>query len=312
MDSKSIPRDSLTLLFAVLLGSGVAAILRRDVPAGPAGDPAAAHFGSDALTASPPAALHSSARPSPEAIACASAWESLKEGRLTHTRRIQAQLALLGEWSRLDPAAALIAFFSEVPVGEAGSFDLMDFDSLPVMAANPELVEGLLTSGRLGLRTNFLRFVWFRHLAEEDPLGTFDRLGELPGERRNLVFEAVAQALPSISEDPVTWQAGMKRISALISRPVKEVETQSIVKGLGSGTSLGDLNAAYLATEDADLRDLFVRAARESARGDDPFANEPVIPAEFHDLSEPFRSAVIGKLKKSSTAADPPPPIPEE
>jgi hypothetical protein len=104
----------------------------------------------------------------------------------------------------------------------------------------------------------------------------------------------------------------MKRISALISRPVKEVETQSIVKGLGSGTSLGDLNAAYLATEDADLRDLFVRAARESARGDDPFANEPEIPAEFHDLSEPFRSAVIGKLKKSSTAADPPPPIPEE
>jgi hypothetical protein len=104
----------------------------------------------------------------------------------------------------------------------------------------------------------------------------------------------------------------MERISNLISRPVKEEETQSIVEGLGSGTSLEDLNAAYLATGDPHLHDLFLRAAWEATRSDDPFADEPEIPEEFHSLSEPFRSALIGKVKKSSTAGDPLSPIPDE
>ena len=312
MDSKSTTRDSLTLLLALLLGSGVAAVSRSRETAPSHGDSSAAHSTLARQPASTSAATNPKARSSPEAIACASAWESLKDGRLKREQRINAQLALIEEWTRYDPAAALVAFSSELRGGPGRFFALEEFDPLPAMAANPEVAEDLLKSGRLGLCSQLFRALWFRHLAETDPLGTFDRLGELPAGSVNQVLESVAQGLPSISEDPVTWQQGMQRISSLISRPVKEAETQAIVEGLGRGTSLGDLNAAYLATDDADLRGLFVRAAWESARGDDPFADEPEIPDEFHSLTEPFRSAVIGKLKKSSTAADPLPPIPEE
>lgn len=312
MDSKSIPRDFLTLLLALLLGAGVAAVSRSGAPAASACGSAGSPSGSGPPAPSPPTAPHSMERTSPEAIACASAWESLKDGRLKRDQRIKAQLVLLEEWTRHDPAAALVAFSSELRGGDGRIFELDEFDPLPAMAANPAVVEDLLKSGRLGLPSQLFRVLWFHHLAEEDPLGTFDRLGELSDGRRNEILEALARELPSISEDPVTWQQGMERMSALISRPLKEVETEAIVEGLGSGTSLEDLNAAYVATGDPHLHDLLVRAAWESTRSDDPFADEPEIPDEFHSLSEPFRSAVIGKLKKSSTAEDPLPPFSEQ
>ena len=297
MDSKSIPRNSLTLLLAFVLGSGVAAISRSRETAPSHGDSSAARSTPARQSASASAATNPMARSSPEAIACASAWESLKDGRLKREQRIKAQLALLEEWTRHDPSAALVAFSSEFRGGTGRPFTLEEFDPRPVMVANPDVVEDLLKSGRLGLCSQLFRAMWFHHLAEADPLGTFDRLGELPAGSVDRVLESVAQGLPSISEDPVTWQQGMERISALISRPVKGSKTQAIAEGLGNGTSLADLNAAYLATDDRDLRDLFVRAARESARGDDPFADETETPAEFHSLPEPFRSAVIGKWK---------------
>jgi hypothetical protein len=312
MDSKSILRDFATLLLAVLVGSGVAAISSSDDPGDSAYDSSAPSSGFVQGASSPLVAAHPAARSSTEAIACASAWESLKDERLKRDQRVNAQLVLLEEWIRHDPAAALVAFSSELRPGTGFSFSRIDFDPLPTMTANPDVVEHLLKSGCLGVHSHLFKVMWFRHLAELDPVGTFDRLGELPGGRRNEILEAVARELPSISEDPVIWQEGMERISSVISRPVKEAETQAIVEGLGSGTSLGDLNAAYVATVDPDLRNLFVRAARESARGDDPFADEQEIPDEFHSLSEPFRSAVIGKLKKLSTAEGPLPPSSEE
>lgn len=292
MASKNITKDLPTLVLAVLLGAGVAWWRTEAVPDLPEGTNAPVR--SLATRGSGAAVTSSSSRlPSREAVACASAWESLKDGRLSYRDRIEAQLAILNEWSRHDLAAALVAYYTEPHIRNATSDGKERLDLLPAMAANPEIVEELLKSGRLGLQTNELRTVWFQHLAETDPIGVFERLGGFRAGEKTGMLGLIVSALPSISEDPVIWHAGMDRISAMIAAN----GVSEIAMGLGSGNSFEDLNAAYLSSGDFSLRDLLASAARYAAEPDDPFADQSVIPDEIQSLPEPFRSAVIAKWK---------------
>lgn len=295
MFHKSGLRDLFMLLLALLVGAG-AAMFVRGTPAGSSDDerpeveaaspqvhPTGVHLGSTS---------HGTKR-SPQAVACASAWESLKDGRLSQEDRIKARRAILDEWADHDLAATIVAYHSE---SESWTGRL-SIDLAGRMDANPGIVENLIKSGRLGLQTNEFREYWFRRLAEADPVGILDRLQELSGRERIYVLVRVASVLPAISENPVIWHAGMDRISSFINRPVKGAVTQTLAKGLGDGNSLADLNAAYLATADPRLRDLFAEAVRMGSEPEDPFADSSVIPDEVHSLSEPFRSAVIEKWK---------------
>ncbi len=293
MASKNITKDLPTLVFAVLLGAGAAwwrTEAETDLPEGTSAPVRSlAARGSDSAVTSSSSRLQSQ-----EAVACASAWESLKDGRLSYRDRIEAQLAILDEWSRHDLAAVLVAYYTEPHIRNATSDGKERLDLLPAMAANPEIVEELLRSGRLGLQATELRALWFRHLAEADPIGVFERLGGFRAGGKTGMLGLVVSSLPSISEDPVIWQAGMDHLSAMIAAANGDSE---IAKGLGSGNSFEDLNAAYLATGDPSLRDLLASAARFEALPDDPFADRSAIPEKIQSLPEPFRSAVIAKWK---------------
>ncbi len=296
MIKKSSLRDLLTLMLALLLGAGASTLTRGGTAGSPDNASPSAGAASDPIR---PAVVtlgpsSEATRLPSQAVACASAWESLKDGRFSQRDRITAQRAILDEWADHDLAAALVAYHLESEWWSRGlSINLADR-----MDANPGTVEKLIKSGRLGLQTNKFRDYWFCHLAESDPVGILDRLHELPNRERSSVLISVASALPSISEDLAIWHAGMDRISSLIDRPIKSEVIQAIAMGLGDGNSLADLNAAYLATADPRLRDLFAGAAKRGSEPEDPFADHSVIPDEVHSLPEPFRSAVIEKWKR--------------
>jgi hypothetical protein len=190
-----------------------------------------------------------------------------------------------------------VAYYTDPHIRNETSDRKERLDLLPAMAANPEIVEELLKSGRLGLQTKELHTLWFNHLAETDPIGFFERLDELPSGRKTGMFYLFVSALPSISEDPVIWQEGMDRLSAMIAGYLTPGELQDIVMGLGFGNSFEDLNAAYLATGDPSLRDLLASAARYQALPVDPFADNSAIPEELQSLPESFRTAVLTKWR---------------
>jgi hypothetical protein len=307
MESKLKPWDFFTLLLALLLGGGIAAYSRRDeMGTSVVSQPDTVSASDRPASFSPSASFHAS-RQSLEAVACASAWESLKDGRLTRSDRIQIQVKLFDEWSRHDLSAALIAFCSESGLYSLQDADMFYGDLLPVMKANPEQMEELLASGRLGLKTGFLRATWFRNLAEAAPVGVLNRLAELPASQRKETLDCVVANLPSLLEDPATWKAGMDRISAILAGPQGKQDVESITSALAYHHSYEDLNSAYLATEDLRLQELFVQAAGTAFERREPLLGSSGIAAEIQSLPEPLRSAVSAWQKKAP-AEEPLPP----
>lgn len=190
MFNKSSLRDLFTLLSALLLGAGAATLTRG----GTVGSTDTSRPSTESVSGPvrpavvPPGSTSKAIRRAPQAVACASAWESLKDGRLSQSDRIRAQRAILDEWADYDLAAMLVAYHSESEWWSRGfSLNLAER-----MDANPEVIENLIKSGRLGLQTNKFRDYWFSRLAESDPIGILDRLHELSGREMTYVFVTVA------------------------------------------------------------------------------------------------------------------------
>jgi hypothetical protein len=298
MTSKSIARDILTLPLAMLAGAAVAALFRVGGVEFSTGSDSADLSSSAGRSSAAPAIHPSAARRSPQASVYAAAWESLKDGRLTSDDRLRAQKAILAEWVRHDLAAALEAVYADRPAFSHLRDPLRWFDLESAMTANPEIVEELLKSGRLGLDTNEFRADWFRILAVEDPVAVLGRIGELSGEHRFSVLSFAAGYLPSISQDPAMWQAAMERISLIISGDGKKDGVAEVIgMRLGQANSLQDLSAAYLADADPQMQELFVHAAYFASLPSDLHLGMLEMRDEVQSLPEPFRSAVIGRWK---------------
>jgi hypothetical protein len=217
---------------------------------------------------------------------------------LTSGDRFLAQKAILAEWVRHDLAAALEAVCADLPAFSQLREPLLWFDLESAMSANPEIVEELLKSGRLGLHTNEVRADWFRILAVEDPVAVLGRIGELPGEPAASVLSFAVGYLPSISQDPAMWQAAMERISLIISGDDKKHGVAEVIgMRLGQANSLRDLSAAYSADADPQMQELFVHAACIASLPGDLHHGMIEMGDEVHSLPEPFRSAVIGRWK---------------
>lgn len=298
MASTSITRDYLTLPLALMIGAGIAALTRGGgvERATGSGTPTLPTPSARSFTSS--AAHPAATRRSPEATACAAAWESLKDGRLTAGDREKAQSAILAEWARHDLAAAIQAVYADRPALGFTGDPIRRSELESAMMANPDIVEKLLNSGRLGLHTHEVRADWFRLLAVEDPVAVLGRIDELPGNHGSNVLSFTAGYLPSISQDPAMWQAAMERISPMISGDErKEVVAEVIAMRLGGANSLQDLNAAYLADADPQMQELFVLAAVYASLPDDLHLGILDMRHEVHSLPEPFRSAVIRRWK---------------
>lgn len=298
MTSKSIARDILTLPLALLAGAGVAALFRSDETEITTGSGADALSSSVGIHSATPATHPAAASRSPQATACAAAWELLKDGRLNSDDRFHAQSAILAEWSRHDLASAMVAVYADRPAGiyVADHLRLSELES--GMISNPEIVEELLNSGRLGLHTPEVRADWFRLFAAEDPVAILGRIDELSSQHRSNVLSFAAGYLPSISQEPAMWQAAMERISLIISGDDKEDGVAEVIAmRLGLDNSLQDLSAAYRAGADPQMRELFVLAAVYALMPDDLHLGMIEMRDEVHSLPEPFRSGVIGRWK---------------
>lgn len=313
MTSKSIARDALTLSLALLAGAGIAALFRGGGKEGATGSGTATLSAPAGRPSATPATHPSAARRSPQATACAAAWESLKDGRLTSDDRFRAQSAILAQWVRHDLASAMVAVYADRPaIGFHG--DHLRRSELEVaMMANPEIVEDLLKSGRLGLHTHEVRADWFRLLAADDPVAILGRVDELSGQHGANVLSFAAGFLPSISQEPAMWQAAMERISPIISGDgEKDGVAEVIAMRLGLDNSLQDLSAAYLADTDPHMRELFVHSAYFASLPGDLHLGMLGMSDEVHSLPEPFRSAVIGRWTAAESGTEEVFPSPPE
>lgn len=298
MNFKSTTRDFVTLSFALVIGASVAVQMQgggvESLPGSGSAGLSLPAGGPSATPATHPAA----ARRSVESVACAAAWESLKDGRLTSGDRFRAQKAILAEWARHDLGSALVAVYADRPAFSQLGDPLGRFDRDSAMTANPEIVEELLKSGRLGLHTNEVRADWFRLLAEEDPVAVLGRIGELPGKPAASVLGFTVGYLPSISQNRSTWQAAMERISLIISGSNENNGVAEVIAmRLGGDNSLQDLSAAYLADADPQMQELFVHAAYFASLPNDLHLGMLPMSEEVQSLPESFRSSVIGRWK---------------
>jgi hypothetical protein len=241
--------------------------------------------------------------------AYASAWESLKDSRLSRDDRIRAQSVLLAEWLRHDLAAALVAFYSNPDDLTYFEAEFFRGQLRPAMAANSKVVEDLLGSGALGLQARSVRDAWFLHLMKTEPVEVLDRLDELPGAWRINRLADVVERLLSAPDDTETRYEALERFSERIAADRTGRDVQVIGSVLARGWSNQEIEEAYLANNDPHLKDLFAWAGFAKVERLGQVHLDDGLPPGIQSFAEPFRSVVTDKWKESRTVGGPRPPL---
>lgn len=150
----------------------------------------------------------------------AGAWKSIASRNLTINERLEMQITVLNQWSRVDLEAAMRAALANAWDGgaEKGGIGPLIAAFADAFEERPLEAWDLLKSGKLGLGAALFERQWIDSAAIKDPVLVFSMLPEISVRSRR---HAIEQAVRSAAKDPETKEA-------LITKLIQWPDDQSV------------------------------------------------------------------------------------
>ena len=286
-----------TKLAVLLIGAALGVAGSKDKPSAPVIVPAPAeNFRLESKPSRPtasaaPRVSESTRAPAPQSTEdYAAAWESLKDGKLQRTERVELQRQLLAEWAEIDLESALHAYFGDPPMNrDAFLWSPLNDIFLSAISRQQGLTWELIQKHAFGPRTSELRQEWIRAKGDGDPIGLLSHLDDLPpwreskfGTSREWAVSSALRGAHATGADPALGSTVLTRLLAI---PADQGGSQAVkaARDYLPRQSPETLTHGISTATDPAIREIYLDALVTRLRNIDNYVQEKVkqVPAEL-------------------------------